>query len=296
MGKVKLPKPPKNAARDQNVAVNRVIDRLVATPARHSFDASTAKAQLDLAKASRFLHARQELTSTERYHLVHSVSHAARGVGIGVGRQLLSATRGTLVESLHSLNKYLVATGRWPLSEFQIEKIVNKRLAKLDNARIEVAANLATSIVLDVQKTVKTSKAETIGEILSDINESLEHQWWRVERVNNTETAAAFNVIRTDAIEELGMWQRWTELVDDTTGKPYDDRVGDDSLVLHGQVALPGNTFIMPPVREAPASMVGDEYDAPPNRPNDRAVLLPWERGSGVPAWVWKNGRRVDLR
>ncbi len=285
-----------HAAREQNATVDRVVDKLVAGPAKAAFEADAAKALAQVSRSSRYVHARPELTSTEKFGVIHAVTKASMHMAVGVGHQLQSSTKATIVESLHTMNKYLVQTGKRPFGWVQIEKIATRRAAELQGRRLRAATNLATSIVTTLQKKVRESKATTMVELLKEIDEALHHEWWKVERVSNTETAQAFNVVRTDAIEALGMWQRWTELVDDNTGKPFDDRVGEDSMVLHGQVTKVGDLFIMPPVKQAPPSMVGDEYDGPPNRPNDRAVLLPWEKGSGIPAWVWRSGRRVDLR
>lgn len=284
------------AAREQNDLVDNVIDRLVADPAKLSYEQSTAHALAVLVRASRFLHARPELTSTERFGIAQLLSQALMGVGVDVGRQFRAASRATLVESLHSLNRFLVKIGKRPVDDAQIEKIVVRRTSEVEAARLHTAASLGASIVQNVQRKVKESQATTMNDLLTDIEESLHREWWRVQRVSNTETAHTFNLARIDAISHTGMWQRWTELVDDQTGQPFDERVGADSIVLHGQVAMPGDTFIMPPDKRAPWLMVGDEYAQPPNRPNDRAVLLPWAAGFGAPAWVWRDGKRVDLR
>jgi hypothetical protein len=89
------------------------------------------------------------------------------------------------------------------------------------------------------------------------------------------------------------LMQRWTELVDDATGRPLDNRVAADSLAMHGQVAPPGGSFLMP---AAGGALAGQSWTHPPNRPNDRAVLTPWMPTWGVPAWQFRNGRRVNLR
>jgi hypothetical protein len=88
------------------------------------------------------------------------------------------------------------------------------------------------------------------------------------------------------------------------TGEPLDDRVAVDSLALHGQLADAAGFFTMPataPVADkkgqtmVPAALVGLQWEFPPNRPNDRAVLSPWMSGWGVPAWEWVGGRRSWL-
>ena len=59
---------------------------------------------------------------------------------------------------------------------------------------------------------------------------------------------------------------RWTELVDDATRLPLDSRVGKDSIMLHGQIRVPGRPFTDIVLGGAPV--------APPNRPHDRGRLV----------------------
>jgi hypothetical protein len=106
--------------------------------------------------------------------------------------------------------------------------------------------------------------------------------------------------------------RRWTEYVDDATGRPLDARVANDSLVLHGQVCfqpegatfegrstfLVGGTggFTMPPDGRVNAKLWGKRYAHPPNRPNDRSRLVPWKPTWGVPAYMVVGGQRMDVR
>jgi hypothetical protein len=115
-------------------------------------------------------------------------------------------------------------------------------------------------------------------------------EYWRVVRVAKTEAAYAFNAAQDAAFSQAditGLWKRWTERVNDQTGAPMDNRVGIDSIVMHGQLAVPGATFWMPPDPRAPAVMLGKRWAHPPNRPHDRSVITPWTRGCGVPGWQW---------
>jgi len=126
-----------------------------------------------------------------------------------------------------------------------------------------------------------------------------ESNWWRVERLARTMVAFAFNSARADAIAIMNrrspVRARWTELVDDDTGEPLDDRVGVDSVVLHGQVASPDGWFTMPADSRLTADWWGMRWKHPPNRPNDRCVLVPWRPGWGVPAWAYDGGGRHVL-
>jgi hypothetical protein len=112
---------------------------------------------------------------------------------------------------------------------------------------------------------------------------------WKLARILRTEAAFSFNAAQQESIVALAeeypdVRKRWTELVDDRTGRPLDKRVAADSLALHGQVALPDGLFVMPAGVSSPPP--GTWLPYPPNRPNDRAVVTPWRRGWGIPAWT----------
>ena len=114
------------------------------------------------------------------------------------------------------------------------------------------------------------------------------------------------NSAHADGIKEIakespGLEQQWTEFCG-PDGHPLDDRVGVDSIALAGQVAEPGGEFTMPATAPFPdargetkvsPSLVGQSWQFPPNRPNDRATLLPWKKEWGRPGWRFKGGRRV---
>lgn len=153
-------------------------------------------------------------------------------------------------------------------------------------------------------------EGETLNDAIDRIQGVASNEWWQAERIARTETAWAFNATHADgmaeAAEELpDLMMRWSEYVDDDTGQPLDERVAVDSLAMHGQVVPPGGRFVIPPSSDVPDAkgrtevpeslLARGEVAFPPNRPNDRATVTPWRPGWGVSAWVWRDGRRVDL-
>lgn len=129
---------------------------------------------------------------------------------------------------------------------------------------------------------------------VTDVARGAQEQWWRVERVVRTETSLAFNTAQHDGIVLLeqahrGVMKRWTERVDDTTRAPLDNKVGADSIAMHGQVTTPTGVFTMPKANNVDGRRWGMTFDFPPNRPNDRAILTPWVASWGVPGWVYRD-------
>jgi hypothetical protein len=151
-------------------------------------------------------------------------------------------------------------------------------------------------------------QGDTPQDVYQDVTDTIDGEWYQGERIVRTELAYAFNATHADGIKENAnqlpeLMQRWEEQCDDN-GEPLDDRVGVDSIALHGQVAPPGGVFTMPATAPRPdakgntkvsLSLVGLSWDFPPNRPNDRAVLSPWMPDWGIPGWRYSNGKRIPL-
>jgi hypothetical protein len=142
----------------------------------------------------------------------------------------------------------------------------------------------------------------TTGEVVEKIAKHSDIEFWKAERVVRTEQAWAYNATQREGIAETAkaigdMYMRWTELVDDFSHQPLDDRVGFDSIALHGQVAKPGGLFTMPPgAKHVHSSLQNRSWEQPPNRPNDRASLMPWRPGWDVPGWQLVGGSKVDVK
>lgn len=134
------------------------------------------------------------------------------------------------------------------------------------------------------------------------VQSAMQVNWWQAERIARTEYCYAFSAaaalqIRDDALELGDLMGRWSELVDDLTGAPYDDRVAADSLALHGQIARPGGSFTMPVSQNVSPKLWGKSWQYPPNRPQDRACLGTWRpHWYDIPAWYYSAaGGRVDV-
>jgi len=116
----------------------------------------------------------------------------------------------------------------------------------------------------------------------------LEQERWRAERIVRTETAFAHGRSKYDAMkrtsEELGEKKLYKRLIE-----TLDNRTGDDSFVLHGQTVPIDEPFRWKHKRAG--SWVVTEYQHPPNRPNDRAVVIPWD-----PSWEETSGERPLTR
>lgn len=165
-------------------------------------------------------------------------------------------------------------------------------------------------LVGQVEKRLSTAilTQDPTYQVMDEIADTIGKEWYWGERIVRTETARAYAATTRDGIEESSkdipeLMQQWQEHCD-ASGAPLDDRVAVDSLAMHGQCTPAGGVFTMPPTApfpdksgdtEVPDSLVGLQWEYPPNRPNDRAVISPWMPDWGVPGWIWRGGRRVPL-
>lgn len=90
------------------------------------------------------------------------------------------------------------------------------------------------------------------------------------ERIVRTETMAAYNRAGTESIKAanatLGDMVR-------ILSATFDDRTGWDSYQVHGQIRRPDEPF----------EWMGFQYMDPPNRPNDREVVVPHRKAWPIP-------------
>lgn len=181
--------------------------------------------------------------------------------------------------------------------------IKDRRNAELSQQNRNNFAMVGTRVTAEMEKALAASLSleETPAEAIERIRQTADDNWWQNERVLQTDLSHSFNLAQADSINETGktlpgLMKRWCELVDDRTGRPLDDRVAMDSIVLHGQVAPMSGRFVMPPDPRVSPRIWNKTYFTSPNRPNDRSQTLPWRKGWGsAPGWVWQGGQRVDL-
>lgn len=216
-------------------------------------------------------------------------------------------SRETQVESLRGLSNWMgrmekAYTGAAPVLPIdevaRFWGVIDKRRTSLIRAHETSMASYGARVAAKIEEGLGMSLAtgETMTEAVDRVREAADVEWWQAERVVRTEQAWAFSATQADGIaaiaeEDDSVYMRWVEHVTDD-GEPMDDRVGEDSLVLHGQVARPGGLFYMPRDKRVDPNMWGESWAHPPNRPNDRSVISAWKPGWGGLAWVYASGRK----
>lgn len=286
----------KALARAQFDALRKAVDGAGMRGVKGIHDASSRLLERTFAQAFRG-RLKQNLTRNEIVTLAELTARRTAQEFLALGRHLVDNTAETLLSgaarAAHALGELRGSAAALEQRE-RIQHAADMRKMEIASLRGRAAAEAGVGASRWVR--AKLGGMQIAEQRVDDaIEQALElhsNEYWRVVRVAKTEAAYAFNAAQDAGFSQAGipgLYKRWTERVNDQTGEPMDSRVGIDSIVLHGQLALPGGTFVMPPDSRLTAMtyMVGRRWSHPPNRPNDRSVITPWTHGCGVPGWQW---------
>lgn len=313
------------ALRRAQAKFDRLLDRRAAPAAQRAFEA----AQTDVIRAVHRAAALEAPTHVLAAIVRQGQAATADAIARSISESSLEAHR----EGLRSYGEYISAMDGAPTlldDPEEIEAAAKARVSsikkRIEEAALVLATAMATKIThqLEVETVSKVTAwgahhagrdeeapppvhvpvghpagillpAEASGIVETVAGDSA----WMVDRTSITETAYAYNSSQVEAGKLLrpsipDLFNRWVEHVSDATWEPTDKKTAHDSIYLHAQVAEPGGMFSMPD-DDPTGQFQGDEWEGPPNRPHDRAVLTPWRAAWNVPAWLNVGGRRVWL-
>lgn len=262
----------------------------------------------------------ETMTAVQAHHLKAQVRQAQVSLSKQMAGALGNVTRDAQTEALRGVSKDVTRLEReftgselvLPIEEVsRFAGVIDQKAPSLLRMHRESMARYGVRTVGDFEEQLALSLAsgETAAEGVDRLMDVYDMQWWQGERIVRTEVAWAFNATYADGLDEASdalpdLRKRWSEYVDDDTYEPQDDRVGTDSVAMHGQVAETDGVFTMPATAPRPGAdgkttvyrdLVGLTWEFPPNRPNDRAVVVPWRPHWGIPGWVYRDGRRVRV-
>lgn len=294
--------------------LDRLIDRGAVGRLKSVYDRATAEV---LAKLTRLGRGSQSFTEQHLRMILAQLKAGQIHIDDKMAHTLSTASREAQVDSLNSLvrgYKKLEAhfTGHEPVLPLEevarFAGVIDKRHGSLLRQHKTSMNRYGSAVVGSVQEELAVSLAtgETLDGAIFRVHETVEGEWWQAERIARTECSYAANIAHSDGIAELaeeapGLEQQWIEFCDQS-GHPLDDRVGVDSIAMHGQLTPPGGVFEMPPTAPFPdakgkvavsPSLVGQTWAVPPCRPNGREMVQPWRKAWGTPGWHYRNGRRV---
>jgi hypothetical protein len=152
------------------------------------------------------------------------------------------------------------------------QQLSNVRLQEYRRSFARYGANAVRKIENEIAQTVLIGDPWSTArdKVWDAVRGVVEDRQWMVDRILRTETSAIYNGTRLEALLE-------EDYADDPMYKTllatFDNVTGDDSVLLHEQVR---------PVRQPfYDAWYGKSYMAPPNRPNDREILVGWRKSYG---------------
>ncbi len=291
--------------------LDRLLDRRSVLALKKFYDRAQDDLEGRLHKMARGVH-KEPLTPLQVQQLLEQVRLAQQVIARRLHQQFMPISMEAQEEGLEQVAETIEEQERRafglsvtlplgdPAVDASLVEVRRPQLAAL-NERSYRRFGEAVASAMELALATALSMGETPDDAIDRVRAAADEEWWQSERVIHTEMAAAFNTAQADGISLVGpqfkgLGKRWCELVDDATGAPLDNRVGNDSLVLHGQVTAMSGVFVMPPDPRVSARMWNLTYFSSPNRPNDRSVTNAWRPGWGVPGYLWQGGERVPVR
>jgi hypothetical protein len=192
-----------------------------------------------------------------------------------------------LVQKIKAINSDFQLAGS-PISVEEVSRFLHEqsKIREIYRTRAEtIAKKYSDSIIGQIEQRLAHGLllGESVDSLINSVGELTKQEYWKNERLVRTEMSFAYNTSQRIALDEIAsedpnLWIQWHEHASGPAwggpdnkswpgeATPLDDRVGSDSLRMHGQLRRPGQFFIDP--------LTGKEYYSPPNRPNDRATLI----------------------
>lgn len=302
-----------NVRDDHRARLARLSERRGVSQIKSLYDEAIAELERKLRKLGS---AKDTFTAHQMRMLLAQAQDGQARIVRRMADGLSDATRDAQVDSLQSLlddvhrleKRFSGADVELPLDEAgRFRGVIDGRRQSLLRSHEESLSAYGGDVVMRIEDELSLSLAtgESFAEAVERVQTVTETEWWKAERIVRTELMSASNSAQYDGMKALteeidDMFVRWEERVNDITYEPFDERVGADSIALHGQVIRPGEVFrfpnsmpdgtSIPPEAEA---FIGESWAFPPNRPNDRATISPVRPSWGIPGWRWVNGRRV---
>lgn len=226
-------------------------------------------------------------TSLQLNAMLQQIDRAITFLGGDVSRFLNAASRGVIdlgilqtSQELKKLKKFY--TGTEPVVDLDVPAVfagledeVNSSLLRRHRLTSRTWAVSTISSMEHALSAAALAGADTTTLIreVSKAGGIMDGERYRAERIVRTEMAYAHNAAKHRAMQETA--QETGERMYRKLLETFDDRTGDDSFVLHGQVVPVDEPFTWRHKRGG--QWVTAKYMFPPNRPNDRAVVIPWD-------------------
>lgn len=132
---------------------------------------------------------------------------------------------------------------------------------------------------MEQQMAISMASGEGVDEATTRVADAFGGERWRAERIVRTELSFSYGQTKQAGMAELV--RRDIPKLKKRLVATHDDRTGADSLQLDGQTVEVNQPFVWH-VKDSHGTPTGRivQYMQPPNRSNDREIVVPWD-----PAW-----------
>jgi uncharacterized protein with HEPN domain len=132
---------------------------------------------------------------------------------------------------------------------------------------------------IERQMAVSLASGEGVDQATARVADTFQGERWRAERIVRTELSYSYGVTKQASLAETQ--RRDIPQLKKRLVATHDDREGEDSKQLDGQTVPVNDPFVWH-VKDSRGNPTGKivRYLQPPNRCNDREVVVPWD-----PAW-----------
>ena len=158
--------------------------------------------------------------------------------------------------------------------------LINKHEASIDAYSADLRAQITSQITQSM--IARDSTQRTVSRLVGDVGKFFMGEEWKLTRIVRTEMAGMYNFAKMNGMAEL-QEERLPDLMK-TMMHPMDKRTGKDSK------ALAQENPIIPIDEPFKFKWNGKTrvFYSPPDRPNDRSVLVPYRRawGANKPGFV----------
>jgi hypothetical protein len=254
-------------------------------PGKESFTAAQLRSTLAQVQA-----VTKDLQKGLKKQLVAGAPEAAQAGAEGAARYMMAADkafRGVGTQPLALRTAAMLEAARGGSSGSVLRRILGD---ELHPGRPGVLQRYGAATILhferELQKGVLARKPR--AEVMDDLVEASPFlqgapRYW-AERIARTELHAAMNKGQLDGMrqahEQLGDMVKILSAV-------FDDRTGSDSFAVHGQIRR----------LEEPFEWWEGAYMHPPNRPNDREVVVPHRLAWPIPPYLaWRDAGQIAAR
>lgn len=195
------------------------------------------------------------------------------------------------IDEYRKLSRFF--TGAFPTVDVDVPAVFEGMVKGVDESLLRryrvLSRGWSAQAVASVERALSVGalSGKPLRSMVSDVMKKtgiMEEQRWRAERIVRTETAYAHGAAKHESMrrtrDEVGESKLQKRLIE-----TFDNRTGDDSFLLHGQTVPVDQPFKWR--HKVRGQWVTTEFMHPPNRPNDRAVVIPWN-----PEWEETDGER----